>query len=144
MSLVSAPSLSGYAREFDRCLTPTVAASVSMCRSASIPRRRTFLYDVWVNLADPSGGVANLGTGHEPGDAERAVTVIYGLQCDGYSGTWDYTANAGSTVEAAGRLAAFGSRVQSTRVVYEFLAPHSGQLFARPPRQRHLQVDLAR
>lgn len=23
-------------------------------------------------------------------------TVIYGFQCDGYSGTWDYTANAGT------------------------------------------------
>src|SRR5205807_1780904 len=52
-------------------------------------------YDVSVYLTSPSGDIANvemdmnqvLASGH---------TVIYGFQCDGHSGTWDYTTNAGT------------------------------------------------
>ena len=94
MSMVSAPSLSGYAREFDVTYANSGGERFDVTFGID-PLAQNFLYDVWVNLADPSGGIANLEL-----DMNQVMpngqTVIYGLQCDGYSGTWDYTANAGT------------------------------------------------
>ncbi len=54
-----------------------------------------FLYDAWLNLAGPSTNIANLEF-----DMNQVIangeTVIFGVQCDGYSSTWDYTTNAGT------------------------------------------------
>lgn len=54
-----------------------------------------FLYDTWVYLNDSAGHIANLEM-----DLNQVIpngqTVIYGLQCDGYSNTWDYTENGGT------------------------------------------------
>lgn len=54
-----------------------------------------FVYDAWVYLTSSAGSIANLEM-----DMNQVMpngqTVIYGFQCDGYSSTWDYTANAGT------------------------------------------------
>jgi hypothetical protein len=54
-----------------------------------------FFYDAWVYLPYPSTSVANLEM-----DVNQVMpngqTVIFGFQCDGWSGTWDYTANKGT------------------------------------------------
>jgi hypothetical protein len=54
-----------------------------------------FVYDAWVYLTNSAGAIANLEM-----DMNQVMpngqTVIYGFQCDGYSSTWDYTANAGT------------------------------------------------
>jgi hypothetical protein len=54
-----------------------------------------FFYDVWVYLNSSASHLANLEM-----DMNQVMpngqTVIYGFQCDGYSSTWDVTANTGS------------------------------------------------
>jgi hypothetical protein len=54
-----------------------------------------FFYDAWVYLPSPSTSIANLEM-----DMNQVIsngqTVIFGFQCDGWSGTWDYTANIGT------------------------------------------------
>ena len=58
---------------------------------------QNFLYDGWVYLASPTNGLANLEL-----DMNQVLatgqTVIYGIQCDGATGTWDYTENAGTSL----------------------------------------------
>jgi hypothetical protein len=54
-----------------------------------------FLFDAWIYLTSSASHIANLEL-----DLNQVMpngqTVIYGFQCDGYSGTWDYTENAGT------------------------------------------------
>lgn len=54
-----------------------------------------FLYDAWVYLPSPSTniGLLELDMNQVMSNGE---TVIYGFQCDSWSKTWDYTANAGT------------------------------------------------
>ncbi len=94
MNMVANPSLSGYAREFDASYLNSAGERFNVIFGID-PWAQNFLYDMWVNMANPSGGIANLEL-----DMNQVMpngqTVIYGVQCDGYSGTWDYTANAGT------------------------------------------------
>ena len=54
-----------------------------------------FVYDVWVYIKDTTTGVKNLEL-----DLNQVIangwTVIMGVQCDGWTGTWDFTTNKGS------------------------------------------------
>jgi len=54
-----------------------------------------FMYDAFVSIASPNNGLANLEM-----DVNQVTpngqTVIFGVQCDGYSSTWDYTTNSGT------------------------------------------------
>jgi hypothetical protein len=97
MSLVSAPSLDGNARRFassysdyggERYYLPFGDDTTST----------NFFYDTWVYLPSPSTAIANLEM-----DMNQVMpngqTVIFGFQCDGWSGTWDYTANKGTPEE---------------------------------------------
>ena len=93
-SVVTSPSQSGSARVFDTSYTGSGDERYSAI-FASDPSATHFLYDAWFYLASPSDGIANLEM-----DMNQVLsdgdTVIFGFQCDGYSGTWDYTANAGT------------------------------------------------
>lgn len=92
--IVSSPSLSGSARRFSMQYT-NYGAERYWVVFGSDPAATNFLYDGWVYIARPSNGIANLEM-----DLNQVMsngdTVIYGFQCDGYSGTWDYTENAGT------------------------------------------------
>lgn len=92
--LVGSPSLSGSAREF-----ATSYANSGDERYAApfgLDTESThFIYDGWVYLASPSSDIANLEMDLNQVMA-NGQTVIFGFQCDGYSGTWDYTKNAGT------------------------------------------------
>jgi hypothetical protein len=57
-----------------------------------------FLYDTWVYVssATTKGGLANLEFDMNQVTA-NGQTVIYGFQCDGWNGVWDYTENSGSS-----------------------------------------------
>lgn len=59
-----------------------------------------FVYSADIWLADPSS-IANIEL-----DMNQVIangdTVIYGFQCDGYSGTWDYTKNFGTPANPDG------------------------------------------
>jgi CSLREA domain-containing protein len=54
-----------------------------------------FIWDGWVYLDQSVSDIANLEMDMNQVLA-NGQTVIYGFQCDGYSGTWDYTINAGT------------------------------------------------
>jgi hypothetical protein len=92
--LVNSPSLSGYAREFMTVFSNSGGERYDVSFGVDT-EAQNFLYDGWVYFVPPSSGIANLEM-----DLNQVMlngqTVIFGLQCDGYSGTWDYTANAGT------------------------------------------------
>jgi hypothetical protein len=94
MAMVGASTLSGNALQFYSTYSyyggERYYASFGDDTNAS-----NFVYDGWVYLDNSSGSIANLEM-----DMNQVVwngdTVIFGLQCDGWTGTWDYTENAGS------------------------------------------------
>ena len=91
--LVSSPSLSGAARQFSMQFT-NYGGERYWVVFGSNTSVTNFLYDGWLYLARPSHSIANLEM-----DTDQVMsngdTVIFAFQCDGYSGTWDYTENAG-------------------------------------------------
>jgi hypothetical protein len=93
-SIVNTPSLSGNARAFNTSYSSSgderYYASFGADTAAT-----NFWYDVWIYVASPSVDVANLEMDMNQVMA-NGQTVIFGVQCDGYSGTWDYTANQGT------------------------------------------------
>jgi hypothetical protein len=94
MSMVASPSLSGAARKFVTAYSNSAAERYYVSFGAdSSPRN--FLYDVWIYLASPSSDIANLEMDLNQ-TMSNGETVIFGFQCDGYTSTWDYTANEGS------------------------------------------------
>ncbi len=54
-----------------------------------------FFYDVWVYLTSSVSQMANLELDMNQ-TMPNGQTAIFGFQCDGYSSTWDYTANKGT------------------------------------------------
>ncbi|KAA6457604.1 hypothetical protein DYQ86_22540 [Acidobacteria bacterium AB60] len=92
--LAATPSQSGMARSFTTSYTNYGGERYHVA-FATDPSATNFLYDAWVYVASPSDGIANLEFDMNQVLA-NGQTVIFGFQCDGYSGTWDYTENAGS------------------------------------------------
>ncbi len=94
MQVLSSPSLSGQARQFDTSFTGS-GGELYHVTFGSDPNATNFLYDAQIYLTASTSSIANLEI-----DMNQVIangdTVIYGFQCDGYSGTWDYTKNAGS------------------------------------------------
>jgi hypothetical protein len=94
MTLATKPALSGVARRFFTTYSNS-AGERYYINFATESAPMHFLYDTWVYIASPSGDIANLEM-----DMNEVIrngdTVIYGVQCDGYTNTWDYTTNAGS------------------------------------------------
>jgi hypothetical protein len=94
MSLVNSPSLSGNARQFvsnyldygDQRFYASFGDDTAATH---------FFYDAWVYLPSPSSSIANLEMDMNQ-VMSNGQTVIFGIQCDGWSGTWDYTANQGT------------------------------------------------
>lgn len=94
MTMVSSPSLSGNARQFNTSFSGS-GGEIYDLDWGTDPDATNFFYDGWVYLSSSTSNMANLEM-----DMNQVLsngdTVIYGFQCDGYSGTWDYTANTGS------------------------------------------------
>lgn len=94
MNMVSSPALSADAREFNTTFSGSGGEIYHVSWGAD-ETATNFFYDGWVYLTSSASNIANLEM-----DMNQVVsdgdTVIYGFQCDGYSGTWDYTENAGS------------------------------------------------
>jgi hypothetical protein len=93
-SVVSSPAHSGSARKFVTSFKDSgderYAVSFGDDESAT-----NFLYDGWVYLTSSSNTIGNIEM-----DLNQVMsngqTVIFGVQCDGWYGTWDFTRNAGS------------------------------------------------
>lgn len=94
MAMVASPSITGNAAEFYTTYTyyggELYYATFGDDTSAS-----NFVYDGWVYLTNSQGSIANVEM-----DMNQVMpngqTVIFGFQCDGWNGTWDYTENAGT------------------------------------------------
>lgn len=93
-SIVGSPSLSGHAREFATNYSSSGDERYFVAFGDDTTSTN-FLYDGWVYVANPSSDIANLEMDMNQVMA-NGQTVIFGFQCDGYSGTWDYTANEGT------------------------------------------------
>lgn len=94
MALVSSPSLSGAAREFGITFQYSAGERYWSVFGAD-PYATNFSYDAQVYIAAPSSDIANLEFDMNQVMA-NGQTVIFGVQCDGYSSTWDFTTNAGT------------------------------------------------
>jgi hypothetical protein len=92
--IVSNPALSGTARQFKTSYTNGGSERFYTTFGADAQATH-FVYDGYVYIASPSNDVANIEM-----DTNQVIangdTVIFGFQCDGYSKTWDYTANQGT------------------------------------------------
>lgn len=94
MSLVNSPSLSGSARRFVTSFSGDGDERYSLTFGDD-SSSTNFLYDTWVYLTSSSASIGNLEM-----DLNQVMpdgkNVIIAMQCSGYSGTWQYTKNAGT------------------------------------------------
>lgn len=94
MSLTGSPSRSGAARKFAMSYKNSGGERYWVSFGADTATTN-FFWDGWIYIANSAASIANieldmnqvLSNGH---------TIIYGVQCDGYSNTWDYTKNTGT------------------------------------------------
>jgi hypothetical protein len=93
-SLDNSPSMSGTARVFNTAYSNYGDERYS-ASFGDDTISTNFLYDAWIYITSPSSGIANVEMDMNQVMA-NGQTVIFGFQCDGWSGTWDYTANSGS------------------------------------------------
>jgi hypothetical protein len=91
--IATSPSLSGNARQYSMDFTNSGGEifHVSFGKDTAATH---FIYSANIWLDDPSG-IANIEM-----DLNQVIadgdTVIFGFQCNGYAGTWDYTVNLGT------------------------------------------------
>lgn len=99
-SLVASPSHSGSSRKFATSFSNSGGERYSV--SFGDDRTSTyFLYDAWIYVASPSTKLANLELDLYQ-TMSSGETVLFGLQCSGYSGTWEYTHNTGTASHPKG------------------------------------------
>ncbi len=101
MSLVGSPSYGGQALEFLTQFTNAADERYSVVFGDD-PDTMNFVWDGWVYLTRSVKSIANLEMDMNQVMA-NGQTVIYGFQCDGYSGTWDYSMNAGTPQSPDGK-----------------------------------------
>jgi hypothetical protein len=94
MSTVSSPARYGNSRKFLTTYTNSGDHRYSVQFSDNVNAKNIF-YDTWIYLASPSDKIANLEFDVNQ-VMQNGQTVMIGVQCDGYSGLWDYTVNKGS------------------------------------------------
>ncbi|MGA8530463.1 MAG: hypothetical protein WB622_12170 [Acidobacteriaceae bacterium] len=94
MSLVGSPSYGGQALEFATQFTNSGDERYSVVFGDDTTSAN-FVWDGWVYLTRSVNKIANLEMDMNQVMA-NGQTVIYGFQCDGNSGTWDYSTNAGT------------------------------------------------
>jgi len=91
---VSSPSMSGSTRRFVTNFSNSGDERYSVSFGDDTTSTN-FLYDAFVYLDGSSSKIANIEMDLNQVMA-NGQTVIFGFQCDGYSNTWDYTANHGT------------------------------------------------
>lgn len=92
--VVSSPSVSGAAREFETSFSDSgdVRYSVSFADDTSA---QNFFYDAWVYVNSSASSIANLEFDVNQ-TMDDGKTVMFGIICDGYTNSWSYTVNTGS------------------------------------------------
>jgi hypothetical protein len=100
MSLVGSPVHSGPTRKFVTNYSNYGGERYSV--TFGDDRTSTnFLWDGWVYLTSSSSSIAVLEMDLEQ-TMSNGQTVVFGFQCDGNYGTWDYSKNAGSASQPKG------------------------------------------
>jgi hypothetical protein len=99
--LVSQPAHTGTTRKFTTQFT-NGGGQLYHVSFGDDTQATNFLYDAWVYLDGSVSHIANLEMDMNQ-TMENGQTVIYGFQCDGYSGTWDYSENAGTPEKPSGQ-----------------------------------------
>ena len=94
MSIASSPSKSGNARKFVTKFSSYGGERYSTSFADDVSAKN-FVYDAWVFLNNTTTTMANLEMDMNQVMA-NGWTIIFGFQCDGWSKTWDYTANLGT------------------------------------------------
>jgi hypothetical protein len=93
-TLVTSPSHSGTSRKFQTSFSNNGGERYWVSFGDDV-NATNFVYDAWVYIGGSSAHLANIEM-----DMNQVIpngdTVIYGFQCDGWNGTWDYTENAGT------------------------------------------------
>ena len=103
MSLVGSPAHIGIPREFVSSYAN--GGGVRYWVTFGDDETATnFLYDGWVYLTSSATAIGNLEMDMNQ-TMHNGQTVIFGVQCDGYSGTWDYTENLGTPEAPKGHWA---------------------------------------
>lgn len=94
MSLAGSPSMGGTSRRFVTDFSRNGGERYSLT-FADDDTATNFMYDGWVYFTSSARNIGNLEM-----DLNQVMpnghTVIFGFQCSAYSGTWEYTKNAGS------------------------------------------------
>ncbi|MBV8281803.1 MAG: hypothetical protein JO347_07035, partial [Candidatus Eremiobacteraeota bacterium] len=93
-SMVSSPSHSGNARKFYTEYSNGGDERYTVAFSDDVDSKN-FFYDGWVYFKSSSKDIGNLEMDINQTMA-NGKTVLIGVQCDGYSGEWAYTANQGT------------------------------------------------
>ena len=94
MEIVSSPSMSGNARRFVTNYSNGGDERYSVNFSDDT-QSENFFYDTWVYVTSSASDIGNLEFDTNQ-TMPNGQTVMIGVQCDGYSGEWAYTVNAGS------------------------------------------------
>lgn len=100
-TVVSSPSHTGAARKFVTTFADN-GGHLYHVTFGDDTQATNFVYDAWVYLDSSAKHIANLEMDLNQ-VMDNGQTVIYGFQCDGWSGTWDYSANAGTPARPSGR-----------------------------------------
>jgi hypothetical protein len=94
-TIVSSPTKYGSSREFVTSFSNNGGERYSLAFSDNADAENYF-YDGWVYLTSSASNLANLEF-----DINQTMpdgkTVLTGVQCDGWTGQWAYTANVGSS-----------------------------------------------
>jgi hypothetical protein len=91
--VTNTPSMSGNARQFSLSFSDS-GGEIFHSSFGKDTAATHFIYDAYVWLTDAST-LANIEMDMNQVMA-NGDTVIYGVQCNGYSGTWDYALNPGA------------------------------------------------
>jgi hypothetical protein len=94
MAMVGSPSVTGNALEFYTTYS-WYGGELYYANFGDDTTSSNFVYDGWVYLTNSSGSIANVEMDMNQ-TMSNGETVIFGFQCDGWNGTWDYTENAGT------------------------------------------------
>jgi hypothetical protein len=95
MALVTSPAVSGSARQFNTTYA-NYGGERYYTNFGADTVVTNFVYDTMIYLASPINDIANIEMDMNQVMA-NGQTVIFGFQCDGWSRSWDYTANTGSS-----------------------------------------------
>lgn len=94
-AITSSPSRSGAARKFSMNYSNYGGERYSISFGDD-EAASNFLFDTWIYVPSPNSNLVNLEL-----DLNQVLsggqTVIFGMQCDGWSSTWDIAVNRGTT-----------------------------------------------